>query len=239
MKIKLFAVAAATAVAFAATSASAVEVISITAVQGLVTPAGMQLITDFNSSGGSDVSGVGSNQGGGLIDLAGGFTFTQDHGAYTRDGFAGLDPSVSAPPPADNGGPAGSFYETILSGGSATLTSLRGLSSFSFYMGSPDEYNGLTLTFYGSGGVITKTGNQIWGGSPPGTGVQTLGYTVTYTFAPDAVHKIQFTSTGNSFEFDKLYGTVVPEPGSWALMIAGLGMTGGMMRARRRTKIAA
>jgi hypothetical protein len=233
MKTRIFALAAAAVALSTAGSASAVEIINITAVAGLVTPSGMQLITDFDSTGGTDISGAGSNQGGAIIDLAAGFTFTQDSGAYTRDGFAGLDPGVSAPPPADNGGPVGSFYETILSGGSATLTSLKGLKSFSFYMGSPDEYNGLTLTFYGAGGIVTKTGNEIWGGSPVGDGNQSNGYTVSYTFAPDAVHTIQFTSTGNSFEFDKLYGAAVPEPGSWALMIAGLGMAGGMMRRRR------
>jgi hypothetical protein len=33
-------------------------------------------------------------------------------------------------------------------------------------------------------------------------------------------------------------GNAVPEPAAWALMIAGFGMTGGLLRARRRTALA-
>ncbi|THD68263.1 PEPxxWA-CTERM sorting domain-containing protein [Phenylobacterium sp.] len=234
MKIKLFAVAA-TAVGFLAMagSASAVEVVSVSAVAGDTIPTGEHLITDFNSTGGADISGVGSQQGGTITDLAAGFHFTQDANAYTRDGVAGLDPGVSAPPPLDNG-VAGAFYETVLNNGSATLTSDLGLEQFSFYMGSPDDYNHVTFTFTGiDGSSQTLNGVDIWGGSPPGDGNQSEGFTVTYTFTPDAVRSIQFTSTGNSFEFDRFAG-IVPEPASWALMLTGFGLAGGMLRAKRR-----
>lgn len=237
MNVKLFAATAAVALGLTASSAFAAEVINITATVGDHLPAGETLITDFNSTGGSDISGPGSDQGGVIDDLAAGFTFTQDHGAYTRVGAAGLDSGVSAPPPNDTG-----FYETVLGGGSATLTSVAGLSQFSFYMGSPDSYNGLHFTFTGAGGSQTLSGNQIWCPTNPqpgqlcyqGGGDQSLGYTVTYTFAPDAVKTIQFTSDGNSFEFDTLAGIAVPEPATWALMIMGFGAAGAMLRGRRR-----
>jgi hypothetical protein len=241
MRFKLLAAAAVGAL-FAMTSAAhAVEVVSITKTAGYVAPAPGTLITDFNSTGGTTTnsSNPGSFlQGGTITDIAAGFTFVQNSGAYTRDGGAGLDSGMSAPPPADNG-VDGAYYETVLTGGSATLTSDVGLSSFSFYMGSPDDYNGLTITIMGQGGSIIETGSQIWGGAPDGTGLQTLGYTITYTFSPGAAHTIEFTSTGNSFEFDRLAGVTVPEPASWALMIGGFGLAGVTLRAKRRQAAAA
>ena len=233
MKFKFLAAFGAASVLAMAGSASALEIIGVSATAGDTVT--QHLITDFNSTGGvlhAGNLGVGL-QGGTIDDLAAGFTFTQDVNAYTRDGVAGLDSGVSAPPPLDNG-VAGAYYETVLSGGSATLTSLRGLSSFSFYMGSPDDYNHASFTFYGAGGSQTLNGTAIWGGTPPGNGDQSEGFTVTYTFAPDAVRSIEFTSTGNSFEFDKLAGTEVPEPATWSMMIMGFGLAGGMMRAARR-----
>ncbi len=34
--------------------------------------------------------------------------------------------------------------------------------------------------------------------------------------------------------FDAVFATPVPEPGTWAMMIAGFGFVGGAMRRRRR-----
>ena len=205
MNIKLFAAASVAFLVVAGGAAAGtlpVGVTSLTPVSGDAIPVGEQLITDFNSTGGTGPS----FQGGTINDLANGFHFVQSNAltSYTRDGFAGLDSGVSAPPPLDNPDPAmnptegtnpvqaGSFYETVLNNGSATLTSDKGLSQFSFYMGSPDDYNHIT-----------------------------------------------FTSTGNSFEFDKLAGIAVPEPATWAMMIMGFGLAGGMVRAKRRAAVAA
>jgi hypothetical protein len=230
MKLRLFAMAA--AAALIATSASA-AVTSITSLVGNAVPAGETLITDFNSTGGTVVAG-GALQGGTIVDLAPGFTFTQDFNAYTRDGVGGLNSGVSAPPPLNNG-VAGAYYETVLGGGSATLTSLKGLKTFSFYMGSPDTFNHVKFTFYGvGGGTQTLNGQQIWGGAPSGDGNQSQGFTIVYTFGPEAVNKITFTSDTNAFEFDKLAGTEVPEPATWAMMLMGFGGIGALLRRRRQ-----
>ena len=222
--MKLLAATAAMALGLTASSAFAAEIINITATAGNNIPAGSTLITDFNSTDGVNID-----------DLAPGFTFTQDANAFIRQGSLGLDPGVSAPPPGDTG-----YYETVGAGGSATLTSAIGLRQFSIYMGSPDTFNHLTLTFAGAGGSQTLTGPQIWCQDPsspscyPGAGDQSLGYTITYTFAPDAVNTITFSSSSNAFEFDTLAGIAVPEPGTWALMIMGFGGAGALLRQRRR-----
>ena len=70
-----------------------------------------------------------------------------------------------------------------------------------------------------------------------GNGDQSQGFTVSYHFdAP--VTAITFTSSQNSFEFDKLAGGV-PEPTSWALMILGFGGAGAVLRGQRRRQAVA
>ena len=224
MKLRLLALAATAAIA-AASAASATTPVTISAVSGV--QINEPLITDFNS-----------NQAGQITDLANGFQFTQGGaGAFTRDGVGGLWSGVSAPPPADNG-VAGAYYETVEGGANATLTAGTKLESFQFYMGSPDDYNQVTINFANPKlSPVVLNGSAIWGGTPPGNGDQSKGFTVTYHFdAP--VKSIQFASSGNSFEFDKLAGGV-PEPASWALMILGFGGAGAVLRGQRGRRSAA
>jgi hypothetical protein len=137
-------------------------------------------------------------------------------------------------------------YLAIQGGTSFTLTDTLGsLGAISFYMGSPDgntegtgsPQNNLTLTVNGALGPIVLHGPDIWGGPSvnPGNGQQGTGFLITYVFAPNSVHSVTFTETGSSaFEIDNVSGVAVPEPASWALMIMGFGMAGGLMRAKRR-----
>jgi hypothetical protein len=216
MKLRLLALAATAATALVATAASA-------ATYTVTTQAGVHinepLITDFNSTNGS-------------LDVANGYSFNQGDATldFTRDGGLGLASGVSAPPPADNN-VAGAFYETVTTGGAATLTANSGIYNFQLYMGSPDTFNQVQFNVAGAAPIIL-TGPAIWGGSPAGNGDQTQGFTVSYHFdAP--VTSVVFSSTSNSFEFDKLAGGV-PEPASWALMIMGFGGAGAVLRGQRR-----
>ena len=162
--------------------------------------------------------------------IAAGFTFTHNNGSFVRSGADGLDSGVSAPPPGDL-----SNYETVIGGGLATLTTTNLLTSFSFYLGSPDTYN--TVKFYGLDGYqVTLSGQDILGPAGVENGDQSFGRRVSYDFGANRVNKIEFISSGNSFEFDNLAGTIqagVPEPATWGLMIMGFGGIGAMIRRRR------
>lgn len=158
--------------------------------------------------------------------IAAGFTFTQNVNAFVRSGALGLLPGVSAPPPGDT-----TMYETVTAGGRATLQGTA-LKSFSFFTGSPDSYN--TVRFTGLNGYTqTLNGAAIFGGAVVANGNQSVGRRVNYDFGAERVTKVEFLSSGNSFEFDSLAGTAVPEPGVWAMMIMGFGAVGAVLRRRR------
>lgn len=125
-------------------------------------------------------------------------------------------------------------YASVQGNTSATYTILGGnsLRAFSFYMGSPDTYNKVTFNLVGGGSEVFQ-GADIWGGTPAGNGDRSVGYRVYYDFGGAQVSSITFESSQNAFEFDGLAG-VVPEPGTWALMIMGFGGAGAMLRSRRR-----
>lgn len=173
-------------------------------------PAGQVLIADFDAA------------------VAAGFQFVGGPQTFVRSGALGLDPGMSAPPPADS-----SNYFTITSGGFATLTATQALGVFSFFLGSPDTFN--SVTFSGVDFSVTLKGDEIWGGAPPGaTGDQSIGRRVLFDFEGQAVDTVTFASSGNAFEFDDLAGAyvAVPEPAAWALMLIGFGGAGAMLRRR-------
>jgi len=146
--------------------------------------------------------------------------------------------SGSASPPY-GGSQAGDTtkYASVQANQTSTFSTLGGyyLTTFSFYLGSPDAYNGMTFHLT-DGSSQTFSGNEIWGGVPanPG-GNRDMGFRVYYDFGGAHVSSIDFTSTGSdAFEFDGLAGQVgVPEPSAWALMILGFGAAGAMIRRRK------
>jgi hypothetical protein len=126
-------------------------------------------------------------------------------------------------------------FESVEGGQSSTFAAINGnyLTSFNFYMGSPDQYNHVIFNFVG-GGSQAFDGDAIWGGAPNGNGDRSIGFRVYYDFNGAHVSSITFTSDQNAFEADNFGGAVVPEPASWALMLSGFGLAGGMLRAKRR-----
>jgi hypothetical protein len=169
-----------------------------------------------------------------------GFTMIDDFDGTVANGFlpTGGDlftgtSGTAAEPPGD-----GTTYLGVQAGNSFTLTdNLGSLVAISFFMGSPDDYNGLHLTVNGTKGPIDLSGTQIWGGSPAGNGDQSEGFLVTYTFSPNSVHSLTFSSSSPAFEVDNIAG-MVPEPATWGLMIMGFGAAGAMLRGKRKQAVA-
>ena len=234
MHIRMFAVAAgaAAALALGAGSAGASINFTVTQIGNLNGPLlyGQSIIEDWDSP------------------IAAGYAFTNPDVAgatYVRSGALGLDPGQSAPPPDGVGVYETSNYYTVTSNGgphSAALTVLggRSLSTFSFYLGSPDTYN--YLDFYNNGALVGGlSGAAIWSGAAQeANGDQTWGRRVYYTFTgATVVDEVRFTSTGNSFEFDGLAATLagVPEPATWTMMIMGFGGIGALLRRRRSATV--
>lgn len=215
MNLKLRAPVAFIAFAVVAALSAPASALTITLTNSdLPLPVGQTMIEDFDNP------------------IASGFTFTQNVNAFVRNGALGLWSGVSAPPPGDT-----TYYETVTGGGRATLSSTKGMRQFSFFTGSPDGYN--TVRFTGLNGYTqTLNGAAIFGNALVANGNQSVGRRVNYDFGTARVTKVEFLSSGNSFEFDSLAGAAVPEPATWAMMILGLGGVGAALRRRRSAAFA-
>jgi hypothetical protein len=158
--------------------------------------------------------------------------------SYTGDVLQGPQQNNTTASPPYGGDVNGDTtkYASVQGGDTGTFSALPGfyLSTFSFYLGSPDTFNTLTFNFLG-GGSQTFNGKYIWGGTPPGDGNRNMGFRVYYDFGGAKVTSVTFGSTNDAFEFDGIGGNVaaIPEPGTWALMIMGFGGAGAMLRRRK------
>jgi hypothetical protein len=129
----------------------------------------------------------------------------------------------AAQPPSDPTSFAG-----LQGGESLTIHSVAGFTGFSFYMGSPDDYNYVTVD------GVTLNGSALMGlPFVSSDGNQSVGRTVFYNLGGDVAHDITFSSNGVAFEFDNIAVAGVPEPATWALMIGGFGLAGVALRRRR------
>lgn len=193
---------------------------------GLSTAANAAVLTSFTPGGASPSTGFT------VID-----TFDNLSGVSATTGTVLIKtpPSDGQGAPPANSIPAGTKYLSVLGGATATITFDKPVFAFQFDWGSIDSYN--TLTVYSSAGTKVyipgsasfpnaANGNQIL----PGTNGL---FTVTGTSGTNFTG-IKLASSTNSFEVDNLaVKGVVPEPTTWAMLIAGFGLVGAAMRRQR------
>ena len=178
--------------------------------------------------------------------LGGGFgTFLTLSGAGTPGSGGTLSGAVSgtivggtvlaadAPPFADDVAP-GANYLTAgpVAGAPAPLTCAgAGVDYRSVLWGSPDLFNSLTVISTGSSQVFTATGL----GFSTTNGDQSANQSVQFTALAGAkITSLVFTSSDNAFESANYSITPIPEPETYALMMAGLGVVGFVARRRRK-----
>lgn len=128
-------------------------------------------------------------------------------------------------------------YLSVLGSGTENVT-FSARSSFSFFWGSIDTYN--TLTVDTTSGNQTFTGTQI-AAQFVNDGVKATGCQVmtdcnryfTFTGIGDQITGFSMSSSTNSFEITNI--SAVPEPATWAMMILGfLGV--GLLSYRRSSR---
>ena len=127
-----------------------------------------------------------------------------------------------------------SQYLAVLGGQTATLAISPAVKSLSFYWGSIDDYN--TVSFFSGGSLVQAfSGTAIPAAPADGSQGNPLNNRrVTFNFGGAAIDSVSFGSTQNSFELDTVSGAV-PEPTTWAMLVAGMGLVGVAMRRRKPT----
>ncbi|WP_310497942.1 PEPxxWA-CTERM sorting domain-containing protein [Sandarakinorhabdus sp.] len=162
-----------------------------------------------------------------------------DAAGYSWTGGLGTScaslPGVAAAPAGD--ATCFGYVSSDLTPNTATLDT-PDLQSISFYWGSIDLYNTVEVLDQFGNVLLTETGGML----PPSNGDQSLGSTNRRIFfsagAGERISGLRFTSTGVAYEFDD-FAANVPEPASWAMLIAGFGLVGATARRRRMTSVTA
>jgi hypothetical protein len=163
-----------------------------------------------------------------------GYTFATDPTPYIFLTADGVHDGIAAPPFGDTT----AHYMAIQTGQSETLNTPV-LRSLSLFIGSLDTFN--EITFNGTGGFTQSfMGSQLF---TPALGDQTGDQNnrrFYFSFDPsNKVDQIVFASSGQSFEFDTIAASAVPEPATWAMMLLGFGGIGFLLRASKRQDMGA
>jgi hypothetical protein len=188
--------------------------------------------TNFNGFEGSNGSDLSDN------------SYTEDNIKVDYVGSAFIVNTVGAPEGVyswyPNGGGTGYTRITLADGGAFSAVQFLTGSG----LGGPDSTLSFDVLFHGVS-LLTGTAGPV----PSYAGSAASGFAY-YGFSGDIFDEVrlQVRNTGSGFDagafeagiFDAIAirgagGGAVPEPASWALMIAGFGLSGAVLRRRRTT----
>jgi hypothetical protein len=221
----LSAVTSAVVATFGTNAGAAVTLVtSNSLVNGYTAIAGMSLLTDF------ETGGLAANY----------FTATSEAAIVSGPSTGITEPlndatKFLAVPNSVAGIPVGTNpYE-------ATLVIPNKVLSVGFYWGTPDNnsvFNGYNSVTLYSGGVLgtnlgTYTGGNLFsdlGLNPSGSNANSRY--VQLWAGGAGFDTVVFGASAQAFELDNI-ATSVPEPGEWAMMIAGLGVVSLIARRRK------
>jgi PEP-CTERM motif len=135
-------------------------------------------------------------------------------------------------------GSDGSRYLSVTNGKQAEVrdTIAPGYGALSFYLGSIDSYNTISILDT-AGSVIASFGGSLFA-SPAngdrGSAQTNRLLTFTQSAGGPAFGGLRVRSGGNSAEIENVrFSSPVPEPASWAMMLAGFAVVGFVMRRRQ------
>jgi hypothetical protein len=117
---------------------------------------------------------------------------------------------------------------------SATYTLNKQASIFGFYLGSPDRENTISFSLNGDPVGATVTMETLLGPTFQWNGLNSQSRYITLN-AGGYFNEVTFGSTRIAMEVDN-FTSAVPEPGEWAMLMAGLGVV-SLIARRRKTKV--
>lgn len=231
---KSFVAAASMAFALAAGSAHAAQVVKFYSLgTGADVPGGRLDVSQFQNDT------VGSTNLNNLAGLPAGYSWSGNGTIADTTSPTGAEPAIGV------GVYGTGNYLDLQHGQSDTLTMPTGVNDYlQVYIGSLDAFN--EITFHLQSGTVVFTGN----GAPPvgafslgavsgaDNGAQTVSDTnglFTFLFT-SAINSVTFTNDSaskNAFEISHVFAAPTPEPSTWALMLLGVGMVGGVLRFSR------
>ncbi|MDO9205543.1 PEP-CTERM sorting domain-containing protein [Methylotenera sp.] len=152
---------------------------------------------------------------------------------YTGGGVVnGTNNGFYASPPSDNT----NYFSVGPSTSTPGVVAFAGLSSyFGYYGGSPDAFN--SVEFYNGASLVQSFNGVTLAGiaSVAANGDRSVGsfWNFAANSPVDFFDSVRFISTRNAFETDNHAVLTVPEPETYAMMLAGLGLMGFVARRRK------